>query len=106
MGMLATAVSNLHQVEKIVPAVQDLGRRHVGYGVTADQYEPVGEALLWTLEKGLGPAFTPQVNEAWTSAYTTLASVMTSRRQQRQRHFRRRRARESWPACSAERSAR
>jgi len=77
MGMLATAVSNLHQVEKIVPAVQDLGRRHSGYGVTADHYKPVGEALLWTLEKGLGPAFTPQVKEAWTGAYTTLASVMT-----------------------------
>src|SRR5262245_55422115 len=48
MGMLATAVASLHQVEKIVPAVQDLGRRHGGYGVTAAHYEPVGEALIWT----------------------------------------------------------
>jgi hemoglobin-like flavoprotein len=76
MQMLATAVTNLHQVEKILPAVQDLGRRHVGYGATAEHYEPVGAALLWTLEQGLGPAFTPQVKEAWTTTYVTVADVM------------------------------
>jgi hemoglobin-like flavoprotein len=76
MQMLASAVANLHQVEKIIPAVQDLGRRHVGYGVTANHYEPVGAALLWTLEQGLGPAFTPQVKEAWTETYATVADVM------------------------------
>jgi nitric oxide dioxygenase len=57
--------------------VQDLGRRHVGYGVTAAHYKPVGEALIWTLEKGLGDGFTPPVKDAWVSAYTTLSSVMT-----------------------------
>jgi hemoglobin-like flavoprotein len=77
MGMLTTAVTNLHQVEKIVPAVQDLGRRHVGYGVKESYYKPVGEALIWTLEKGLGAAFTQPVKEAWVAAYTTLAGVMT-----------------------------
>ena len=76
MGMLGTAVTNLHQVEKIVPAVQDLGRRHSGYGVTEAHYAPVGEALIWTLDKGLGPAFTPEVKDAWLGAYTTLAGVM------------------------------
>lgn len=77
MQMLATAVTNLHQVEKIVPAVEDLGRRHVAYGVTADHYKPVGEALLWTLERGLGADFTPEVKEAWTQTYLTVAGVMT-----------------------------
>jgi hemoglobin-like flavoprotein len=76
IGMLATAVTNLHQVDKIMTAVQDLGRRHVAYGVTAKHYEPVGAALLWTLEKGLGGDFTPQVKVAWTETYMTLASVM------------------------------
>ena len=47
------------------------------YGVTADQYAPVGAALLWTLEKGLGPDFTPETKAAWTEAYTVLAGVMT-----------------------------
>lgn len=76
IGMLATAVTNLHQVDKIMTAVQDLGRRHVEYGVTAKQYEPVGAALLWTLEKGLGDEFTPPLKAAWTETYMTLAGVM------------------------------
>ena len=76
--MLATAVTNLHQVDKIMTAVQDLGRRHVAYGVTAKQYEPVGAALLWTLEQGLGDEFTPPLKAAWTETYMTLAGVMQS----------------------------
>jgi hemoglobin-like flavoprotein len=77
MAMIGTAVVNLHQVEIIVPAVQDLGRRHVAYGVQGAHYKPVGEALIWTLEKGLGPAFTEPVKDAWVAAYTTLATVMS-----------------------------
>lgn len=76
IGMLATAVTNLHQVDKIMTAVQDLGRRHVAYGVAAKHYEPVGAALLWTLEKGLGDEFTPPLKAAWTETYVTLAGVM------------------------------
>lgn len=76
MQMLTTAVTNLHQVEKIIPAVEDLGRRHVAYGVQDKHYDTVGAALLWTLEKGLGPDFTPEVKEAWTLTYTTVAGVM------------------------------
>ena len=76
IGMLATAVTNLHQVDKILPAVEDLGRRHVHYGVAAKHYEAVGAALLWTLEKGLGDDFTPPVKAAWTETYMTLAGVM------------------------------
>ena len=78
MGMLGTAVGNLHRIETILPAVKALGARHKGYGVTAAHYAPVGAALLWTLEKGLGADFTPEVKAAWTETYTTLADVMTS----------------------------
>lgn len=76
IAMLATAVTNLHQVDKIIPAVEELGKRHVAYGVTAAHYEPVGAALLWTLEKGLGADFTPPLKAAWTETYMTLAGVM------------------------------
>src|SRR5947208_17082362 len=76
MQMIATAVTNLHQIEKIIPAVEELGRRHLGYGVTPKHYEPVGAALLWTLEQGLGPDFTPPVKAAWTETYITVAGVM------------------------------
>src|SRR6478735_893383 len=78
MSMLGTAVTNLHQLETILPAVKALGERHQGYGVTTGHYAPVGAALLWTLEKGLGADFTPETREAWAAAYTTLAEVMTS----------------------------
>ena len=78
ISMLATAVTNLHKLETILPAVQDLGKRHKGYGVTSAYYAPVGAALLWTLEKGLGADFTPDVKTAWTEAYTALAGVMTA----------------------------
>lgn len=76
IAMLATAVTNLHQVDTIALAVADLGRRHDDYGVKPEHYEPVGAALLWTLEQGLGPDFTPPVREAWTGAYLLLAGVM------------------------------
>lgn len=76
MKMLGMVVNNLHQVEKIVPAAQDLGRRHVAYGAKPEHYPVVGEALLWTLETGLGPEFTPEVKSAWVAAYGTLSSVM------------------------------
>jgi hemoglobin-like flavoprotein len=78
MAMLGTAVGNLHTLEAIVPAVRALGERHKAYGVTAAHYAPVGAALLWTLEKGLGDAFTPEVKAAWTETYAALAGVMTS----------------------------
>jgi hemoglobin-like flavoprotein len=73
--MLATAATNLHQEETIHPAVENLGKRHVAYGVTAQHYEPVGAAPLWTLEQGLGPDFTPPAKAAWTAAYMTLSGT-------------------------------
>ena len=78
MSMLGTAVTNLHKLDTILSAVKDLGQRHKGYGVTAAHYAPVGAALLWTLEKGLGSDFTPEVKAAWTETYTALAEVMTA----------------------------
>jgi hemoglobin-like flavoprotein len=78
MSMLGTAVTNLHKLDTILPAVKELGQRHKGYGVTAAHYAPVGAALLWTLEKGLGADFTPDVKAAWTETYSALAGVMTA----------------------------
>jgi len=76
MTMLAVVVNGLPRLEMVVPAVEDLGRRHGRYGVQDSHYDTVGAALLWTLEQGLGAGFTPDVREAWTAAYTVLASVM------------------------------
>jgi hemoglobin-like flavoprotein len=76
MQMITAAVKGLDRLEQLVPVVQDLGRRHVRYGVTEKHYETVGAALLWTLSSGLGRAFTPEVEEAWTAVYTLLATTM------------------------------
>src|SRR5688572_8721118 len=74
--MLTVAVNSLTRPESLLPAVQALGRRHAGYGVENRHYETVGAALLWTLEKGLGEAFTPEVKAAWVAVYTLLATTM------------------------------
>ena len=74
--ILAAAVSGLDDLDALVPVVKDLGRRHAGYGVTAAHYDSVGQALLWTLEQGLGAAWTPEAKAAWTVVYGLIASVM------------------------------
>ena len=76
MQMLTAAVKGLDRLEQLVPVVEDLGRRHAGYGVADAHYDTVGAALLWTLEKGLGNAFTPEVQDAWATVYGLLAGTM------------------------------
>ena len=76
MATLNLAVMSLTKLEEILAAVQDLGRRHVKYGVPAESYATVGEALLWTLGQGLGDEFTDEVKEAWTETYVTISTVM------------------------------
>ena len=76
MKMIGIAVRGLTDLDRIVPAVKNLGARHVGYGVKEAHYATVGSALLWTLEQGLGDAFTDEVKGAWTDVYTLLADVM------------------------------
>ena len=76
MQMIGAAVQGLDDLDKLVPVVQQLGVRHAGYGVQDAHYDTVGEALLWTLEQGLGPAFTSEVRDAWTSVYGVLALTM------------------------------
>ena len=76
MQMIGFCVKGLDALDQLVPAVQGLGKRHAGYGVNDAHYATVGGALLWTLEKGLGPEFTPDVKSAWTTVYTILATTM------------------------------
>lgn len=74
--MISTAVNGLDRLDTIVPAVQQLGVRHVAYGIKDDHYDTVGAALLWTLEAGLGDAFTAETKEAWATVYGILADTM------------------------------
>jgi hemoglobin-like flavoprotein len=76
MAMIAAAVGGLDELDTLVPAVKALGARHATYGTKPEHYRPVGETLLWTLGKGLGDGFTPEVAAAWTKVYGVLAATM------------------------------
>jgi hemoglobin-like flavoprotein len=78
MATLAVVVGGLSNLESILPAASALATRHVSYGAKAEHYPVVGSALLWTLEKGLGEAWTSEVADAWTAAYGTLSGFMIS----------------------------
>lgn len=76
MKLIGLAVNSLNRLEELVPAVQSLGERHGRYGVKDADYDTVANALLWTLEQGLGADFSPACKEAWTITYTLLADTM------------------------------
>jgi hemoglobin-like flavoprotein len=78
MATLAVVVNGLSNLESVLPAASALALRHVAYGAKPEHYPVVGGALLWTLEKGLGNAWTPEVAAAWTAAYATLSGYMIS----------------------------
>ena len=76
MSMIASAVRGLTDPNSLIPVLHALGRKHTGYGVVDAHYTTVAEALLWTLEQGLGDQFTAETREAWISAYSLMSSVM------------------------------
>ena len=76
IDMLSTIVGRLDNLEELSSDIAAMGQRHIAYGVKPAQYQKVGEALLWTLEQGLGKDYTPEVKEAWVKCYTTLADAM------------------------------
>lgn len=78
MGTLGVVVNGLSNLPSVLPAASALAKKHVNYGVEAAHYPIVGAALLWTLEKGLGEAWTPDVAAAWTDAYGTLSGFMVA----------------------------
>ncbi len=76
MSMIGAAVNGLNNIGTLLPIVQDLGRRHVEYGVKDEQYNTVATALLFTLETGLGADWNAELKDAWTAVYVLLSSVM------------------------------
>ncbi|MGM4916949.1 globin domain-containing protein [Tardiphaga sp. 813_E8_N1_3] len=78
MATLGVVVTGLTRLETVLPAASALAKQHVAYGVKAEHYPIVCGALLWTLEKGLGDAWTPELAAAWTAAYGTLSGYMIS----------------------------
>jgi hemoglobin-like flavoprotein len=76
MTVVSVAIDNLDQMERIIPAIRNLGRRHRGYGVKPADYEAGKDAFLWAIEQALGEDFTPPVRDAWLTWYQSLAAEM------------------------------
>ncbi|MDH5474002.1 MAG: globin domain-containing protein [Gammaproteobacteria bacterium] len=76
MAILNTAVNALDKLDTIVPAIQEMGKRHVDYGVKDEHYDTVGEALIWTLATGLKDDFTEDTKSAWIGVYTLVTDTM------------------------------
>ena len=75
-AMMNFIVRSLNRPDALLPGARALGERHVAYGVRDEHYDVVGQTLLWTLAKGLGPVFTPEVKQAWIAAYAELSATM------------------------------
>ena len=76
MQMITVAVRGLGRIDELLPALEAMGARHAGYGVREAHYRTVGEALLWTLARGLGASYTPEVEAAWVATYEAVAGAM------------------------------
>jgi hemoglobin-like flavoprotein len=74
--MINLIVGRLDRLEELTEDIKQLAIRHIGYGVRPSHYRYVGEALLWTLEQGLGKDWNDEVREAWTACYSTLSETM------------------------------
>jgi hemoglobin-like flavoprotein len=74
--VMSVIVGGLDDLDELAPSIQALGKRHAGYGVEDHHYKTVGAALLWTLERGLGSAFTVEVKAAWSALYQLLEQTM------------------------------
>jgi hemoglobin-like flavoprotein len=76
LQVLSVAIAGLDDLHRLIPIVEELGRRHAKYGVRDEHYDSVGAALLWTLQQGLGAAWNSETAAAWTEVYAVLSSVM------------------------------
>lgn len=76
LASLALVVANLHHPENLVSPLMAMGSRHADYGVTANHYPMVGQAMLQALAATLGSDWTPDLQQSWLEAYDVVANVM------------------------------
>ncbi|WUH94181.1 globin domain-containing protein [Streptomyces sp. NBC_00433] len=73
---LGALVANLENTDTLTDMLQNLGRRHVGYGALPEHYPAVGASLIATLRHFAGDAWTPAVEESWTAVYGVISGTM------------------------------
>lgn len=76
LAAISTVVAGLDGFDGLSPVLAELGSRHVTYGVEDGQYDSVGAAFLWALERSTDQAWTGELNGAWSSAYGAVSQVM------------------------------
>ncbi|MEO6315514.1 MAG: globin domain-containing protein [Chitinophagaceae bacterium] len=76
IDMVSMIVGRLHDLDTVTEDIREMAKRHVGYGVKLHHYKAVGDALMWTLEQGLGPDWSDEVQTAWANCYQLLADIM------------------------------
>jgi nitric oxide dioxygenase len=76
MATLTVAVTSLEKFDELKPGLRALARQHAAFGVREEHFAPLGEALIWTLQEGLGDSFTAETREAWQAAYAAIADTM------------------------------
>lgn len=86
LAMVNLIVGRLNQLDKLTGDISDMARRHVSYGVKAEHYTAVGDALLWTLEQGMGKDWVPEVQQAWIACYSLLSDTMINASYPKARH--------------------
>ena len=76
MEALGHVVACAGRPNELLPMLSTLGERHVHYGVRVEHYARAGEALLWTLDEGLGLLHSREARDAWVAAYELVATAM------------------------------
>ncbi|MEO0819869.1 MAG: globin domain-containing protein [Pseudomonadota bacterium] len=76
IATLRSVVEALDEMSDVQPLLRELGVQHAGYGVRPEHYDSVGSALIWSIERLMGPDCTPEIRAAWTLAYALVAGAM------------------------------
>ncbi len=76
IATLSFVIDNIDDQQILHAAAGELALRHLDYNVSADQYEPVGIALIETLKDLLGSSFDNQAETAWRETYAALSEHM------------------------------
>ena len=76
LGCMLSYVISKYDMDEMLTEARSLGARHIHFGVKDEHYKAVGEALLWTLEEGLGAYWNVELSTAWKEFYEIVSTHM------------------------------
>eukprot|EP00434_Breviolum_minutum_P026874 symbB.v1.2.023755.t1/scaffold2198.1/size86077/5 len=75
---VGSAVAGLHNISRLIFELNALGMRHINYNMQEEYFEYGGQALVLTLQDGLGPALSEEIKQAWISVYEFISANIIS----------------------------